>query len=69
MYENILSGSEYEEIEGSFINNKAEVKWFKVAISTIFDNNKNPVRAVGIITDITENNAFKERTHQQGKLR
>ena len=59
MYENILSGSEYEEIEGSFINNKSEVKWFKVAVSIIFDNNKNPVRAVGIITDITENKLLK----------
>jgi diguanylate cyclase (GGDEF)-like protein/PAS domain S-box-containing protein len=54
MYDKILSGSPYEECEVRYYCINGKEIWCRVCVTTIFDQDKKPESAIGIIRNISE---------------
>lgn len=54
LFKRIEDSSPFEEIQKRFVDVYGVERWFRISITTIFDELKNPVRAIGIFKDVTQ---------------
>ncbi|MGB5824250.1 MAG: sensor domain-containing diguanylate cyclase [Proteocatella sp.] len=60
-YKNIMEGSPFEYAERNFVDKNNEFKWYSVSVTSIFDDRKKVIRAIGIIREITEQKNLEEK--------
>jgi len=58
VFREIEGGSAFEKREIQFVDPKGEVKWYELSVTTIYGDSHIPVRALGVIDDITDKKAM-----------
>lgn len=70
MYEKVYAGEKNAKSVGRWWNDDDEFwYWYEVSYTTIFDDNKKPIRAIGTAIDVTERKKLQERYDEEIKWR
>lgn len=69
MYQKIRSGEKYVEATTQIFKKNGSYRWIHVNCTTIFDKNGQPLKAIGVSKDITEQKKLEEQYQQECRYR